>query len=400
MTKLPWYLRLGSTTHLLARWRAADVLDLAERVRMPIARRRRRPDRAAAARPALRRARPLVGPPDRGRRRPVAARAGRGGPPAVRRRLLDPLLVDRVGRRRHRHRLRRRRRRGAAHRRAARAARSRWRSATTPVSGARRRGRRGAPAVRRGDGRLLARPRGDGRGAARRRLAAHRRPRRDRRDAAAWCWPAAPSEMYIRGGYNVHPVEVEAVLGQHPAVAAGRGRPPARRVMGEVGVAVGRARRPGGAARAGRPARVRARPAGAAQAARGRGGARRRAPAHRRCRRSTARPSPQLVRRSGQRPEPGHVARGGCPGRPSPRGRRGSGRGSSAPRRGRRTLRSVPSSRSVTAACQRTSGWPAGSPHTSKALSSEALAPVPRGVDAQPQRRGARTSRARSRARR
>ena len=33
-TKLPWYLRLGFTTHLLARWRAADVLDLIERVRI------------------------------------------------------------------------------------------------------------------------------------------------------------------------------------------------------------------------------------------------------------------------------------------------------------------------------------------------------------------------------
>lgn len=30
-TKLPWYLRLGTTTHLLDRWRAADVLDLVER---------------------------------------------------------------------------------------------------------------------------------------------------------------------------------------------------------------------------------------------------------------------------------------------------------------------------------------------------------------------------------
>ncbi len=33
-TKLPWYLRLGSTTHLLDRWRAADVLDLVERERI------------------------------------------------------------------------------------------------------------------------------------------------------------------------------------------------------------------------------------------------------------------------------------------------------------------------------------------------------------------------------
>ena len=35
MTKLPWYLRLGLTTHLLARWRAADALDLIEREQIP-----------------------------------------------------------------------------------------------------------------------------------------------------------------------------------------------------------------------------------------------------------------------------------------------------------------------------------------------------------------------------
>lgn len=33
-TKLPWYLRLGMTTHLLERWRAATVLDLVERERI------------------------------------------------------------------------------------------------------------------------------------------------------------------------------------------------------------------------------------------------------------------------------------------------------------------------------------------------------------------------------
>ena len=31
MTKMPWYLRLGTTTYLLDRWRAADVLDLISR---------------------------------------------------------------------------------------------------------------------------------------------------------------------------------------------------------------------------------------------------------------------------------------------------------------------------------------------------------------------------------
>lgn len=33
-TKLPWYLRLGTTTHLLDRWRPSDVLDLVERERI------------------------------------------------------------------------------------------------------------------------------------------------------------------------------------------------------------------------------------------------------------------------------------------------------------------------------------------------------------------------------
>jgi acyl-CoA synthetase (AMP-forming)/AMP-acid ligase II len=43
--------------------------------------------------------------------------------------------------------------------------------------------------------------------------------------------------MYIRGGYNVHPVEVERVLAAHPdvkeAVVVGRSAP----VIGEIGVA-------------------------------------------------------------------------------------------------------------------------------------------------------------------
>ncbi len=35
MTKLPWYLRLGSTTHVLRRWRAADVLACVAELRLP-----------------------------------------------------------------------------------------------------------------------------------------------------------------------------------------------------------------------------------------------------------------------------------------------------------------------------------------------------------------------------
>ena len=46
------------------------------------------------------------------------------------------------------------------------------------------------------------------------------------------------TDMYIRGGYNVHPIEVEQVLERHPEVreVAVAGRPDP--VMGEVGVAV------------------------------------------------------------------------------------------------------------------------------------------------------------------
>jgi acyl-CoA synthetase (AMP-forming)/AMP-acid ligase II len=45
-------------------------------------------------------------------------------------------------------------------------------------------------------------------------------------------------EMYVRGGYNVFPVEVEAVLSTHAAVAAVAITPAPDSVMGEIGVAV------------------------------------------------------------------------------------------------------------------------------------------------------------------
>jgi acyl-CoA synthetase (AMP-forming)/AMP-acid ligase II len=45
-------------------------------------------------------------------------------------------------------------------------------------------------------------------------------------------------EMYVRGGYNVYPVEVEAVLSTHDAVAAVAVVPRPDPVMGEIGVAV------------------------------------------------------------------------------------------------------------------------------------------------------------------
>ncbi|MFN2589871.1 MAG: class I adenylate-forming enzyme family protein [Actinomycetota bacterium] len=46
------------------------------------------------------------------------------------------------------------------------------------------------------------------------------------------------SETYIRGGYNVYPLEVESVLAGHPGVRAVAVVGRADRVMGEVGVAV------------------------------------------------------------------------------------------------------------------------------------------------------------------
>jgi acyl-CoA synthetase (AMP-forming)/AMP-acid ligase II len=45
-------------------------------------------------------------------------------------------------------------------------------------------------------------------------------------------------EMYVRGGYNVYPVEIEAALSTHPAVAAVAVAPRHDPVMGEVGVAI------------------------------------------------------------------------------------------------------------------------------------------------------------------
>ena len=45
-------------------------------------------------------------------------------------------------------------------------------------------------------------------------------------------------DMYIRGGYNVHPLDVESVLMEHPAVAAIAIAPRPDDVMGAIGVAV------------------------------------------------------------------------------------------------------------------------------------------------------------------
>jgi len=46
------------------------------------------------------------------------------------------------------------------------------------------------------------------------------------------------TEMFVRGGYNVHPQEVETVLAEHPSVGSVAVVPRPDDVMGEVGVAV------------------------------------------------------------------------------------------------------------------------------------------------------------------
>jgi acyl-CoA synthetase (AMP-forming)/AMP-acid ligase II len=45
------------------------------------------------------------------------------------------------------------------------------------------------------------------------------------------------TDMYIRGGYNVYPLEVENVLAEHPSVASAAVLGRAAPVLGEIGVA-------------------------------------------------------------------------------------------------------------------------------------------------------------------
>ena len=76
-------------------------------------------------------------------------------------------------------------------------------------------------------------------------------------------------EMYVRGGYNVYPVEVESVLSTHPDVAAVAVVPRADDVMGEIGVAVVVPRDPDRAPDARRAPRASRRRTRRVQAARG-----------------------------------------------------------------------------------------------------------------------------------
>lgn len=235
-TKLPWYLRLGTTTHLLARWRAADVLDLVERERIATI-------GAVAPQIAL-----MLRDPDFDRRDLTHVSqlvvGGAASPPA---------LVEEA-----------RRRFDAGYS-------IRWSStesggvgtATAPDApdnealhtvGRPRPGM--ALEVRGDDGTPL--PHGE---------VGMVWLRSDAVMSGYWNDPAATAEtlvdgwlrtgdlgridddgclvlagrsgdMFIRGGYNVHPAEVEAVIGTHPGVRDVVIVPRPDEVLGEIGVAV------------------------------------------------------------------------------------------------------------------------------------------------------------------
>ena len=89
-------------------------------------------------------------------------------------------------------------------------------SARTAACARRRRRRAVGPGTERHEG-LLPRAGGNGRGAERRRLAQHRRPGAARADGALFI-VGRTKELIIRSGFNVYPLEVEAVLNAHPAV--------------------------------------------------------------------------------------------------------------------------------------------------------------------------------------
>ena len=245
-TKLSWYLRLGSTTHLMARWRAADVLALVERVRLPAL-------GGVAPQIAL-----LLRDPTFDQRDLSSVRSliVGGGPSA-------PALVEEATRRF-----------GAGYSIRYSSTESGGVGTATAPDGPEAevlhtvgRPRPGIEVRIHDEG---GRPVPDGEGGEvwLRSGAATDGYLHDEEATEALLAPGGwlrtgdvgrieppdsalgpgaagclvltgrRSEMFIRGGYNVHPQEVEAVLGRHPAVALVALVPRPDPVMGEVGVAV------------------------------------------------------------------------------------------------------------------------------------------------------------------
>jgi acyl-CoA synthetase (AMP-forming)/AMP-acid ligase II len=235
-TKLPWYLRLGTTTHLLERWRASAVLDVVERERISTI-------GGVAPQVAL-----LLRDPDLDRRDLSCVRLlVMGGAPS------PPAMV------------------GEARRRFDAAYSIRWSStesggvatgtsADDPDELALHtvgRPRPGIEVEARGvDGsRLPAGEVGELWISSPTTMAGYWADHEASAHALADGWlrtgdlgsvdhdgyvrlQGRIGEMYIRGGYNVHPAEVAAGLADHPAVAEVAVVPRPDPVLGEIGVAV------------------------------------------------------------------------------------------------------------------------------------------------------------------
>lgn len=236
MTKLPWYLRVGGTIHLLQRWRAADVLDVVERTRMASI-------GGVAPQIAL-----LLRVPDFDQRDLSCVQAlivgGAASPPA---------LVHEA-----------RERFGAAYSIRYSSTESGGVGLSTafdaddhealhtvghPRPGVEMsiRGEDDRPVAAGDVGELCLRsrammagywndPKATAATLAGGWLHSGDLARVDERDCVVLA--GRTKEMFIRGGYNVYPMEVEAVLGQHPSVAEIAVVPRPDSVMGEVGVAV------------------------------------------------------------------------------------------------------------------------------------------------------------------
>lgn len=243
MTKLPWYLRLGTTTRLLHRWRAADVLRMVDTYRMSTV-------AAVAPQVALLLRVPEFDTYDFSCVKAIVVGAGPSSPGLVRE------ARDAFG------------------------APYSIRYSSTESGGLGTLTALDAPdeealytvgrpragidlEVRDEDGRVV--PPGEAGEVCLRSGAVMDRYWNDPAATAAtlrdgWLWTGdlgmiddigclrlvgRRKEMFIRGGYNVFPMEVEAVLSSHPGVADIAVAPRPDTVMGEIGVAVVVPRDPG-----------------------------------------------------------------------------------------------------------------------------------------------------------
>ena len=225
MTKLPWTLRLGGTTHLLPRWRAADVLDLVERERITTL-------GAVAPQLAL-----LLSVPDFDERDlDCVAAIIAGGAPS------PPALVEEC-----------RRRFGAAYSTRYSSTESGGVGTGTAFDAPDEEALHTVGRPRNGieldirDGEVCLRSPAVMAGYWRNPEATaealrdgwlHTGDLGEIDDAGCLRLKGRSKEMFIRGGYNVFPMEVEAVLSSHPAVADVAVVPRPEPVMGEIGVAV------------------------------------------------------------------------------------------------------------------------------------------------------------------